>query len=318
MVLAGGFRELGFNSRLLASDRQLKMLFREFSPTALEGAIEVKSRLQFELDGPERGVPSKQVICEPSQLVARFVAESVLCVSDNGVWPQQFAYKGAILANFLWSEYWESRSEESPKIDRQKILEKEIAGMRRRRLANPGVSVVAKDSMLPIHSTVPFLRYPGDSSTRQKLAGKTIWIAGGTTQIEKEWLSGIKVSFSDYGFNVLERETWSLSKCEELPAAVIGRPGLGSIRDSISAGIPFIPSFSDLEDPEMKTNAKFLAGTFWGMPDYFANPTDIGRSIELVNEVLRQSDFWRERFKSKWLSLSGEPAALAEKLLLLS
>lgn len=291
------------------------MLSKEFSSDLLEGALKLERKTQFELDGPERGEPGKQKIEEPSRVVEEFISESELCISDNGVWPHSIAAKGIIFANFLWSDYWKIRLEEDAMIDRQRNLERQVAAGNSKRIANPEVASVAQGSSLPVHDTVPFLRYPSDLIARQKRAGKTIWIAGGTTTIEKDWLDGIKVALLDSGFQALERETWLLSSCEQLPAVVIGRPGLGSIRDSISAGIPFIPSFSDLGDPEMKTNAQFVARAFWERPDLVTHATEIQGLVDLLNEVMRNPGLWREKFETRWLSMSGDPAGIAESLL---
>jgi UDP-N-acetylglucosamine:LPS N-acetylglucosamine transferase len=56
-----------------------------------------------------------------------------------------------------------------------------------------------------------------------------------------------------YNYKIEPLETFKLIGAAKKPSAVIGRPGLGTIRDCLAAGIIFIPYLRDY-DPELESN----------------------------------------------------------------
>ena len=59
-------------------------------------------------------------------------------------------------------------------------------------------------------------------------------------------------------FSLINKESHFLHIEKLLPLAVIGRPGLGTIRDCLASATPFIPFWST-SDPELTSNVEALS-----------------------------------------------------------
>ena len=206
------------------------------------------------LEGPQWGVPSSQNPESIPNAVRRAFGGADFVISDNSVWPLQITNKTILMAQFLWLDYWRQNS-----ADIQTDLEKEEAFLCEKaqvRLAIPIFQI--KSSVVPESITLPLklFSYPRDALIARKPVTREIWVAGGTTGLNSV-TEKFPATLPD-GFKVVSRETFHLSDFGYRPAAIAGRPGLGSIRDALGSGVPFLPLWGG-EDFELEHNSRALA-----------------------------------------------------------
>jgi UDP:flavonoid glycosyltransferase YjiC (YdhE family) len=98
-------------------------------------------------------------------------------------------------------------------------------------------------------------RYHSDIlADKNKNETPDIWLSQGTTNLlDKSALSLNQLK----ELGITERETYEFAESKGKPSLVIGRPGLGTIRDCLAMGIPFLPIW-DKMDPELNSNVNHL------------------------------------------------------------
>lgn len=207
----------------------------------------------YGLDGPSVHRASLYV---PHSLEA-LISNSRLVISDNVLWPFKYSERSILLSNFIWLDYWNRRLNLDFSLGERKIsLLTEQMKSDYFILENYRVNSIQYlpfgwfDSIKPIS----FIGLPSDNNSKKSFSrSKEIWIASGTTGLDVLILP----QNSPNGFNFKKIETYNFGKSSELPLAVIGRPGIGSITDTLSYNVPFIPFFST-PDPELQHNVNIL------------------------------------------------------------
>ena len=99
-----------------------------------------------------------------------------------------------------------------------------------------------------------------------------------------------------------------MKKTSVLPALVLGRPGMGTIRDCLEVGVPFIPFGSDF-NVELESNNKNLLRL--GLRN------ECGGVVEEVTQVLEGSGI-EERYMNYWVKNSlpiSDYASLVAKVI---
>ena len=191
------------------------------------------------------------------------IEQSDFIISDNSIWPLQITESVILMAQFLWLDYWRrSNSDEETALEK---VETALCKRAKVRLASPSFQIESQS--IPESRTLPLklFRYGHDLEVGEKPTRKEIWLVGGTTGLNRHSEELPKVLPG--GFDLVPRETFLLSKSSYRPAAVVGRPGLGSIRDAIGSGIPFLPLWTG-EDFELAHNSKVLADWNLVWPDW--------------------------------------------------
>jgi len=221
----------------------------------------------FDRIGPD-GLPTKEVV--PSKEVVNLLEVSDYVLSDNSTWAAQYASKFYLFGHFTWEHYWKKRltPEQFLNFDDLKLEESRVRGWFQIKHFYFGTT-----TSIPVFP-VDLLRYRNDRNSQftSVTSKHEFWLALGTTsfnQIESGWISLSPIP-------VISRESYLLHKVNKLPIAVLGRPGLGTIRDCLSAGIPFLPIW-DGEDPELSSNEKVLRSlklipSFWNPTKPFDSP----------------------------------------------
>lgn len=205
------------------------------------------------LEGPHWGMPSSQTPDLIPPNIIQTIEEADFVVSDNSVWPLKISESTILMAQFLWIDYWRKNS-----IDPETLIEVEEALLCEKvkvRFASPSFQM--KSSFVPESKTLPLklFRYSRDLLVMKKPIRKEIWLVSGTTKLNKP--SNIQPTVVRGGIELVSKETFHLAATDYRPAAIAGRPGLGSIRDALGAGIPFLPLWNG-EDHELEHNSRVL------------------------------------------------------------
>jgi hypothetical protein len=181
------------------------------------------------------------------------IIESAECVvSDNALWPADFNSNTYVYSHFLWIDYY--RNTEHP------LFTKELAEVELRRLSKVrgfmGPMGFTLDSAFLDRSQrvdVKMPRYQEFESILSKPRGDTCWMISGKTGSNLSTSSPATLA----SFNVYQRVPADLLSAAIAPKLFVGRPGMGSIGESLSAGIPFVPHFFG-SDWELENNAQNL------------------------------------------------------------
>jgi hypothetical protein len=308
-VLGISMKKLGVDPTLVATEKQIHQLQVEFGGQDAR-LLYFEANEQFELDGPALGESGVGRTSHPSTELISLVSKSDICVSDNLIWPAKFATRFVLLANFLWSDYWRLRAGPTPSVLFQEGLEKSSAAYISERYSNVDL-LFSHNDQIRVTSPYRFIRYPRDDLSTQLSLGPSIWISGGTTGLFKTRRMLSRKSHQLQKVDFVDRETWRFGSKETLPWAVVGRPGLGTIRDCMAAGIPFFPDGYDLEDPELKKNAEFVRNFF--ELEGLANIWELGeRQLQALRDKFEKN---RSYFLQKWNDNSESPDNLLSRML---
>lgn len=308
-VLASEAVSRGFRVRIVLSSTQAKKLRVEFGGETA-GLDVIESNQLFEVDGPSFGVPSKQEISRVPRDLSNVIDESTLCISDNLLWPSRFARKLVVLGNFLWSEYWESRGQRDIRLVDYPVVERPYVPEATLRLANRGLAFGA-NRWLPVSGHYSFVRYPGDLASQEKPLSGEAWYSRGTTGLSLSAKRTGKAFGLENPKILAERESWELASTKAAPSLIVGRPGLGTLRDAMAAGIPFLPLAFEKSDPEMHQNEKFAISHF-SLPPRFFSPT--GGLEEALKEAHEFAFRFRKANLEKWFAISAEPARVLREI----
>lgn len=299
----------GIQATLVATTRQVQQLGVEIEREGLTLHF-AEINEQFELDGPAVGAEGVRHITRPSAEQIALVSTSDICISDNLIWPARFASRFILLANFLWSDYWQHRIGLTPSVALQRDLEQLCAPLISERFANPYLSF-SENAHVPISNTYRFLRYPSDRVLEKLRVGNELWVSVGTTGLFECRQLAHRNSDELRGEDVVYRESWKFGSGKLLPWAVFGRPGLGTIRDCMAAGVPFFSGGYDLDDPELRKNAQFAQ-------DFF-EIEELVTIWELGNDELqslrRKLEEKRSRYLHKWSEISEGSDSLLSRIL---
>lgn len=206
------------------------------------------------LEGPQWGDPNYQTWGVPDGDLATVIRNSDVVITDNSLWPLSYSENVLVMAQFIWLDYWRALS--GPILTERLIFEIENVRSIRKRFASPVFVLDPASIQDRTFFPLRLLEYPEDSRIRELPVADEIWIVSGTTGLASD--CKIPVGLLSNGFKLIQRETFKLANSDHRPAAVIGRPGMGSIRDSLAAGIPFLPHLAE-NDPELVHNAKVLS-----------------------------------------------------------
>jgi hypothetical protein len=243
---AKGFSDLGYATSVLISDKQEKLLFNEL--TGIQHKNQVVTSHSIGLDGPSTLSPSRS---EPSADIIELLSKSKLVISDNLIWPNKYAKLFYLMGHFNWIDYW-ANSADSEKMLLAKKESDELAAIKRW-LAPRHFSYTSIDLLKNIKSTIPLPRYTTDNVATDCV--DEVWLASGTTGLNSEFLSFLGTATKE-NLEIKKRESHKLSS-SNAPLAIIGRPGLGTMRDAIAHGVPFLPSWSGM-DSELDHNCLIL------------------------------------------------------------
>jgi UDP:flavonoid glycosyltransferase YjiC (YdhE family) len=108
---------------------------------------------------------------------------------------------------------------------------------------------------------------------------------------------------------IVERETYEFAEFKEKPKLVLGRPGLGTIRDCLATGIPFLPIWDKL-DPELNSNTNHLVNL-----GLFPHELLIEMNLKDKIDYLLDQQEILESWKNIWTSISEDVEDICSRIL---
>lgn len=227
------------------------------------------------------------------------IADSDLVLSDNSLWPAKYSDNFYLFGHFNWVNFYQNHVREgkvTPQFLEQFQMESALLQKCKARFSI--TDFMFSDNLNLRTIDVPLLRYTSDRKT-SPLRGRQIWIAAGTT---KKNIPDSLASYSNLG-ELRESETWKLSCSKELPFFILGRPGLGSIRDCLAHQTYFHPVWSGI-DGELASNELHLKR--------------LGLNIEAMQDLAKVRVEMKEitnRIDEFWTEKSASPSKIVDLIL---
>lgn len=253
--LALGFHSLGYNVNLFISSHQFLKIKSEFKfPT---NSIKIFIIDSHGIDGPVWRKNGFKYV-KPDIGIITEISKCSIIISDNVIWPINYNENFYLFGHFNWIDYWENQKNVVFTKTVMEIYENENLMMNKIKkwflIKDFQFNVEAKRNIRII--PVKLLRYFNDSLFPDKYYPEpTIWISRGTTKLQDPDIN-LK-NLMPY-FNIKFEETFQLTTSNFKPSLVIGRPGLGTIRDCLAAGVYFYSVISE-DDPELRSNRESLS-----------------------------------------------------------
>jgi hypothetical protein len=242
---SAGLHDLGYEVFLYLSTTQIQTLMEEIrtiSPKTIVRDIKLHG-----LDGPTFQID--QVVEIPEELELE-LKKLDFVISDNVTWPGRALDSFILMGHFSWIDYWEADCSDKVRPLIQQALGETL------QISNwflPKDFSHVPEEMKRIKTVeIPLSRYGSDGDSIRRRTRTEVWYSKGTTGLNWIHLNGLEKKLRQYGLETKTRETHRL-RDSELPALVLGRPGLGTIRDCLAWGVPFLPCWVG-EDPELSRN----------------------------------------------------------------
>lgn len=290
--LSSGFFKAGQSIKLFISRDQRIKLSSELAKMNLDlNLIEIES---YGIDGPvwfKRG----RLVLEPPFDVVTEIAGCDFIISDNLTWPFKYNKNIALFGHFTWHDYWQ-RTRDFEALKSLEIFEEDHEN-----LSNIPLAFEIKDFLLEPRNfgeniKINLPRYHSDIlADKNKNETTNIWLSQGTTNLLDKSALDINL-IKELG--IIERETYEFEESRGKPRLVLGRPGLGTIRDCLAMGIPFLPIW-DKMDPELNSNVNHLV-------DFGLLPHNLLGEMKLKDKIdnfLEQEQIL-ETWKNIWPSMS--------------
>lgn len=304
MHLALSFQDMGIFTTIFATQKQINILIPELE--SLGGKIDFKEISSYGIDGPV-WMKNGCLIESPPKQIIDIIRKCDLIVSDNVIWPIEFNQKFILFGHFNWLDYWRIKGESKFSLNTFNIYLKE-----RNLFKEIKYSVQFKDFKLKGELKtknfigIKLMEYSSDLFFPHNVDANSVWIAQGTTQLySNDSLNQIGKS----PLKIFRKETFNLVKNQHKPSIVIGRPGLGTIRDCLAAGILFIPIEEEL-DPELESNISNLKNL---LPIHTlpVNQSNFYETLQKINSDKLSLESWA----NIWPDISQSCADLCEQIL---
>jgi hypothetical protein len=279
--------------------RQYKIL----SEDLLNLNIEVIQIGNYGLDGLLID-PSIKILKIPKTIID-LIENADLVFSDNSLWPAKYSNSFYLLGHFDWVTHFLNSSPDYLNIVPNLDLIEDLALSELSLTKNIKIWFQTRDFILPPYFEVsstntPLLSYSTDNFISRNRKNET-WFAQGTTGKNFESLLLNPLNFT----RVLKKETWEMSFNETIPLIVVGRPGLGTIRDCFASATCFYPLWTGY-DLELDNNKKVLDRLNFGL-----NFT----KVSTQDEALDYLQVISERMKQYWSDNSSTSDKVAKFLL---
>jgi hypothetical protein len=185
----------------------------------------------------------------PNESVMRVLNDANWVITDNALWPFEYRPDSILFAQFIWIDYYMKSRQDWSSVITSDVFRKDLRLLevvsRCVSLKDFGMGSVLE---LPNRTLTPLPKYIGDTDIRFTDNAWIGYSVGTTGLAQKRNLFGLKESFF-----ISQIETFEIMPLGTQPRGIIGRPGLGTIRDCIALGIPFCSIHVD--DYELSHNA---------------------------------------------------------------
>jgi hypothetical protein len=221
-------------------------------------------------------------------------------ISDNLLWPYLYNTNFALFAHFTWKDYW-SKIDTPKSNSTLKLIEGENSILKSIPLAFLSQDFTFNEEAFESQKIIKIklLRYENDVflSSLQKIPDE-VWLSEGTTNLDSITIFNQK---NHQNLNLIKSETFQMIKSVRKPALVIGRPGLGTIRDCLASNTLFFPVWNK-EDPELTSNVKSLV-RLKILPKVILSEIELPRILTILSQQIRKE---KSNIKD-WNNLSTLP-----------
>lgn len=245
---SAAFKELGYEVTLYISSHQVLALSKEIQEVCPETeVIEIKG---YGLDGPTQ---IKSTVREVPDSLKRQFGELDYVLSDNLTWLGSFLDAFLLMGHFTWIDYWTLRHPNQG-------LEISNAILDARKISNWYSPV--DFSQIPTclsgieRIEIPLSRYMSDPKAPCNRDLTSVSFSNGTTGLNQSDQNELRLALKKMNLVLRTRESHSFHK-DQIPTLTLGRPGLGTIRDCLAFGVPFLPYWVG-DDPELLNNEATL------------------------------------------------------------
>ena len=243
--VGSALQEMGFKVTLFVGAVQSESLQKEMSKGS--AAPNLKVIKPIEIDGPHIPIVNFQT----SSTFELLLKKNTHLISDNVVFNRPDSLPYYLHGHFNWVDF-----------DIVTKRRKDIPVTQKPSYGNLQGWFMVTDFQLQSdipeskRHLMPFLRYRDLHISDRPQVKNLIWVSKGTTSdFDSASLCNLKKSFPRLTF--LDCESFRLKEQNELPLAVVGRPGLGTIRDCLEAGVAFVPIGGKF-DVELESNVRHL------------------------------------------------------------
>ena len=306
--LALSLSQMGYRTFLFATKKQISKLVPELNK--LRKVVNYVEITSHGIDGPG-WMRNGCMVESPSDNVIRLLNKCDLVISDNSIWPIKFNSNFVLFGHFNWLNYWDVKDKQIFSGELKEIYSKEVMLLS---------SIKTAFQFKPFHFSGSFnpktiipiklLKYESDKDFPKMVNSKSIWMSTGTTELNcYPYPNKIK----KYKYKIEPIETFKLIGSAQKPLAVIGRPGLGTIRDCLAAGIIFIPYLTEY-DPELNSNILGLKNLALVSTTTSLSPLSFESDINEILSDKHMIDAWQY----SWLNISESSSIVCEEILDLS
>jgi hypothetical protein len=306
--LALALSDLGLWSTIYATQSQINRLRPELIQKADFPRIDFVEIQNHGIDGPVWDKTNRK-IKDPTRNVIESLKQNDLIISDNVIWPIKYNEHFVLFGHFNWLNYWIIMGHEHFSPKSKDIFDEEVVLFNKITLAFQFQNFTVHPNQYTVINTHPIklIRYKTDSQFPRTIESSLVaWIAKGTTSLHAEIETNLLL---DNKIKIIESETYNLFKAKHKPSIVLGRPGLGTIRDCLASGTPFLPIFDDL-DVELISNVTNLSKLSLYLSSE-SKEENIGLRILSLLENRDLLSLW----SSLWPGISEESSNICQKII---
>ncbi len=259
-----GLQLIGLQVTILCSTSSLSRIKSECSTLGMHDIVieSVKEEYALGLDGPYCANTEEELSTRTKVKLFRKFATFDHVIGDNVLWPAEFANSFFFHGHFLWLDYYNLQNPKTiQNVNKQKDKDLSNLELTKKFLLNSVFEIKSQYVKAERVRSMPLMHYyslPKSTSTFTDSVNSTVWLALGlTNSTSKHLLSFLVDTVQSIGITIQVKETFNLNSSLK-PSVVIGRPGLGTIRDILNYGVDFIP-IDYVSDPELSHNVKVLS-----------------------------------------------------------
>lgn len=240
------------------------------------------------------------------------LARADLVLSDNLVGVLSVRSDAVLLGSFLWSEVLSAAHPDSASVRAFAQHERGLLTRIEPPMLGTGDLAMPEAASRPRWVSLPWMRAPAPPSEPDP---KQVAVLGGATGVDDELLANCVRNLCSRGL-----EPWvpkELSRAVPVGvkvfdhssaayssvAAVVARPGAGTLTDCVAHRIPIVCHY-DPANPEMAHNAKRIQSLGLGQDLAASEPREVAQAVE---SVLAQGDAQKRHFDA--VTLNGDQAA---------
>ena len=267
----------------------------------------------YGIDGPAPLINLEE-LDKPPLSVIKIIEKSNFVFSDNTLWAFRYNSNFSLFGHFNWLDYWLIVGLNSLKPKFRSIFDLELESLARIKTnfvyESFEIEHKLKSSQLPSNPIpLKLVRYTSDNFLPKTKSKKPyIWVSSGTTGIMANQVLQIK-KLQVKKIKVIKMESYKLLYAKQKPWLIMGRPGVGTIRDCLASGTLFYP-INFHGDPELTSNVKSLVNLSLLTSNVFEN----GTLDDKIDQVMHEKKLIFN-WENSWDSVSENIDVICEQIM---